>query len=217
MKDFIAALAKAQTEIKNAPLNKTNPHFRSKYADLAAIRDAITPALSKNNIAVVQTVESSGERYSVKTSLMHGDNTIDSICPIMCGPNDPAQKFGSAMTYARRYSLAAIVGIAAEEDDDGQAASDQKQGKAHPAKQAEKPAPDFAPDPFETPDTMRDDVIKLLGTCRNQESGQKAWQSQKAKLLWIKKNAPDHFQALQDYLDELKSTVWADDQNNSAQ
>lgn len=115
-----AALAKAQAGMKNATLNKVNPHFKSKYADLAGIRDTVVPALAANGIAVVQTlgvVEGAG---AVLTRLLHTSGQwIESACPI---PNVPdMQKMGSAITYARRYSLSAICGIAADEDDDGNA------------------------------------------------------------------------------------------------
>lgn len=127
------ALAKAQAQMKNAALNKVNPHFRSKYADLAGIRDTVVPTLTANGIAVVQTLEV-GRHYdpltdrsqagmtSVVTRLIHASGQwIESACPIP--PVQDMQKMGSAITYARRYSLSAICGIAADEDDDANAAS----------------------------------------------------------------------------------------------
>lgn len=121
--EIAAALAKAQAQMKNAVLNKVNPHFKSKYADLAGIRDAVTPALTAHGIAVVQTLDVSvEERYFVRTRLMHASGQwIESLCPII-GMGD-MQKMGSAVTYARRYSLSAICGIAADEDDDANAVS----------------------------------------------------------------------------------------------
>jgi hypothetical protein len=126
--EIAAALAKAQGAMKNAALNKVNPHFKSKYADLAGIRDTVIPALTANAIAVVQTLDlhmdgpegSSGP--AVYTRLIHTSGQwIESMCLI---PNVPdMQKMGSAITYARRYSLSAICGIAADEDDDANAAS----------------------------------------------------------------------------------------------
>jgi len=114
--DLANALAKAQGQMKNATLNKTNPHFKSKYADLAAIRDAVVPILSANGIAVVQGLDG----LTVWTRLMHGTNQwIESSMTI---PNGQMQELGSAITYARRYTLSAICGIAADEDDDGNAA-----------------------------------------------------------------------------------------------
>jgi len=131
--EIAAALAKAQGAMKNAALNKVNPHFRSKYADLAGIRDAVIPALTANGIAVVQTLDGT----SVLTRLMHSSGQwIESACPVPAVPD--MQKMGSAITYARRYSLSAICGIAADEDDDANAASEPT--KAGPVAVAKAPA-----------------------------------------------------------------------------
>lgn len=123
LNELATALAKAQADIKNAAFNKINPHFKSKYADLAAIRDAVTPALAKNNLSIVQMTGEDNGRLIVKTRLLHGSGQwLQSEYPITNDINSP-QKMGSALTYARRYSLAAICGIASEEDDDGNEAS----------------------------------------------------------------------------------------------
>lgn len=120
-----AALAKAQSEMTNAAFNRTNPHFRSKYADLASIRDAVTPSLTKNGIAVVQLTEPSEGFLLVITRLIHSSGQwIESQYPIINDVNKP-QAMGSALTYAKRYSLSAICNIASEEDDDGNAAQEQ--------------------------------------------------------------------------------------------
>lgn len=116
------ALAAAQAEMKNAKLNKVNPHFKSKYADLAEIRDTVTPALSKNGIAVVQGTDAVESGILVVTRLVHKSGQwIESRFPIAY---DKPQTMGSAYTYAKRYSLAAICNIAADEDDDANAAND---------------------------------------------------------------------------------------------
>lgn len=133
--EIAAALAKAQASMKNAALNKVNPHFKSKYADLAGIRDAVTPALTANGISVVQTLQGSANDHpSVLTRLQHSSGQwIESACPIL-GATD-MQKMGSAITYARRYSLSAICGISADEDDDGNAASQTATGPKAVAKE----------------------------------------------------------------------------------
>lgn len=122
--ELATALAKAQFGMKNAMLNKTNPHFKSRYADLAAIRDAVIPELSMNGIAAIQGTHFITDMLMVlSTRLLHSSGQwIESEYPIVLDPNKP-QVMGSALTYARRYSLAAICGIAAEEDDDANAAS----------------------------------------------------------------------------------------------
>lgn len=120
--ELATALAAAQAEMKNATLNKINPHFKSKYADLAMIRDTVTPALSKHGIAVVQGTDTTETGIVVVTRLVHKSGQwIESRFPIAY---DKPQTMGSAYTYAKRYSLAAICNIAADEDDDANAAND---------------------------------------------------------------------------------------------
>ena len=115
-----AALAKAQGEMKNATLNKVNPHFKSKYADLAGIRDTVIPSLSKNGLAVVQGTSIENGQLVVTTRLVHSSGEwMESQFPIAI---DKPQAMGSAYTYAKRYSLSAMCCIAADEDDDANAA-----------------------------------------------------------------------------------------------
>lgn len=116
------ALAAAQAEMKNAKLNKINPHFKSKYADLAEIRDTVTPALSKHGIAVVNGTDATDGGLHVVTRLIHKSGQwIESRFPIAY---DKPQTMGSAITYGKRYNLAAVANIAADEDDDANAAND---------------------------------------------------------------------------------------------
>jgi hypothetical protein len=127
------ALAKAQAEMQNAPLNKVNPHFKSKYADLAAIRDTVTAPLAKHGLALMQTtgIDENGQ-FALFTRLSHSSGEwMLGVYPLPLDPGKP-QQMGSAMTYARRYTLAAMVGIAADEDDDANAA--QTNGQSQPAK-----------------------------------------------------------------------------------
>lgn len=123
LNELAAALAKAQGLMSNATLNKVNPHFRSKYADLAAIRDAVTVPLASNGLAVVQIIGSDEHGAFLTTRMVHASGQwIESIHPL---PNSAKpQEFGSALTYARRYSLAALCGISAEEDDDANGANE---------------------------------------------------------------------------------------------
>lgn len=119
---LIAALVKAQPNFKGAAKSSTNPHFKSKYADLAEIEDACLPALNKAGIAVLQPVRAEDTRVSVTTLLAHESGEwIAEDLTITAVQNTP-QAIGSAITYGRRYGLAAMVGVAPE-DDDGHAAS----------------------------------------------------------------------------------------------
>jgi len=116
------ALAKAQGAMKNATLNKNNPHFKSRYADLAEIRDTVTPALSQNGIATVQGTDIGENHLIVWTRLIHTSGQwIESQFPV---PFDKPQAMGSGITYGRRYTLSAVTSIAADEDDDGNVAND---------------------------------------------------------------------------------------------
>jgi len=122
------ALVKAQSELKNATLNKVNPHFKSRYADLAEIRDTVTPALSKNGLAIIHFTQLTGSGFFLVTRLLHESGEfIDSRYPLPENIDRP-QQMGSAITYARRYMLAAMCGITADEDDDGNAAQASSNG-----------------------------------------------------------------------------------------
>lgn len=115
------ALAKAQGTIENAILNKTNPHFKSKYADLAAIFDAVRKPLATQGLVVTQTTELREGGFVLVTMLAHSSGQwIRSEYPLPAAGKP--QEIGSALTYARRYSLSAITGVAADEDDDANAA-----------------------------------------------------------------------------------------------
>lgn len=129
------ALVKAQAEMKNASLNKTNPHFKSRYADLAEIRDTVMPVLAKHGLAVVQFTQVGSTGFFLVTRLLHESGEfLDSRYPLPEDVTKP-QAMGSAITYARRYMLAAICGITAEEDDDGNSAQNTN-GGGSPARSA---------------------------------------------------------------------------------
>ncbi len=132
--ELASALAKAQGRITGALKDSENPFFKSKYADLAAVWDACREALSQNGLAVIQTTGMDEFGLNLETTLAHSSGQwIKGILPIRPIKNDP-QGIGSAITYARRYALAALVGVA-QVDDDGNAAS--QRGLAHP----EQPGP----------------------------------------------------------------------------
>lgn len=117
------ALAAAQREIGVAHKDATNPHFRSKYADLQAIDEACRPALSKHGIAIAQGTGYADGFVFVTTRLLHADTGewIESTLHIAPGKHD-AQGVGSAITYARRFGLSALAAVPAGIDDDGEAA-----------------------------------------------------------------------------------------------
>lgn len=119
--DLATALSKAQGEIENASKNSTNPHFKSKYADLAEILNTARPVLSKHGLSITQMPSYDAGHVSVETLLMHGSGQWVSSTVSAPVTKQDAQGVGSAITYCRRYALAAVCGLA-QEDDDGNAA-----------------------------------------------------------------------------------------------
>ena len=116
-----AALSKAQASITGALKDSANPFFKSKYADLASCWDACRKPLTDNGLAVIQTIEAGDGRAVLVTTLCHASGEwIKSYCPILTKDDSP-QGQGSGITYARRYALAAMVGLA-QIDDDAEAA-----------------------------------------------------------------------------------------------
>jgi len=126
MSDTIAelaqALAKAQGQIDAASKGAVNPHFKSKYADLNALREAIREPLAVNDLSVVQFPRLSDREVEVETMVMHKSGEFISETLRMPVGQMTAQAVGSALTYCRRYSLSAILNLAAD-DDDGNAAT----------------------------------------------------------------------------------------------
>lgn len=120
--ELFSALAKAQAEVENASKNAANPHFRSRYADLAEVLNTVRPVLSKHGIAVLQSTEFDGATVSVSTALCHSSGGVVTSTASCVPAKTDAQGIGSATTYLRRYSLAAMCGVA-QEDDDGQSAA----------------------------------------------------------------------------------------------
>lgn len=139
--ELATALATAQAEMDFAKKDSANPFFKSSYADLAAVWEVCRNVLPKNGLAVAQTLEE-GDGVRVRTTLMHKSGQwIAGTCALPPVKQDP-QAYGSAITYARRYSLAAIVGVIAD-DDDGEAAM----GRDRQAEQAQKPKSQPKPAP----------------------------------------------------------------------
>ena len=113
-------LAKAQAEMTNAVADKQNAFLGNKYADLASVYDACREQLTSQGIAIVQVFETIDDgSVFLRTSLLKGDERIDSRLPLQWVKD--WHSMGSAITYARRYSLSAIVGVAPEDDDGSQA------------------------------------------------------------------------------------------------
>lgn len=120
--DLFSALSKAQGELENAAKTSSNPHFKSKYADLAEVLNTIRPVFSAHGLSLLQTTGFDGSVVCVTTILGHATGGYITSTASCVPAKTDAQGIGSATTYLRRYSAAAIAGIA-QEDDDGQSAA----------------------------------------------------------------------------------------------
>lgn len=122
IKELAAALHKAQGKIKAALKESTNPHFKSKYADLSSVIEAVKQPLLDAGLVFTQGVHDAEGGVAIETMLLHTSGEwLSSTLRIPASRQD-AQGFGSAITYGRRYGLQAICGVPAE-DDDGNAAT----------------------------------------------------------------------------------------------
>jgi hypothetical protein len=140
MKEIASALVKAQKEFGPALKSSTNPAFRSRYADLSACVEAVIDALNNNDIFMMQPTHECDNGVIVETIFIHssGEQISSGKLHVPATKHD-AQGYGSALTYARRYSLMTACGIAPE-DDDGNNASKPKAPPAKPVAQAAAPA-----------------------------------------------------------------------------
>ncbi|WP_161880618.1 ERF family protein [Deinococcus alpinitundrae] len=119
-----AALSKAQASLKVAVKGSTNPHLKTRYADLSSVWASCRAALAENDLSVVQLPVSDDPGYvALETMLLHSSGEfISARCRVRLPKDDP-QGAGSGLTYLRRYALSAALGIVADEDDDAEAAS----------------------------------------------------------------------------------------------
>jgi len=152
IKALAGALSKTQASVEGAVKGKVNPAFKSKYADLASVWEACREALTENGLSVLQSPgEVADGRMAMTTQLMHSTGEwVRGTLTIPLGKVD-AQAYGSATTYARRYALAAFVGVAPE-DDDGEAAT----------KNAPKPQAANRQDPNSLAQKKRDGVMEKM-------------------------------------------------------
>lgn len=145
-KEIATALCAAQSVMRNALKENTNPAFRSKYADLAAYIEASREALAKNGLALSQGVAADGAQVTVTTLLIHKSGEwLENDLTLQAMKQDP-QGIGSAISYGRRYSLAAILNMASE-DDDGNASSMHDDGNTAQINQRDRKEAAKAPAP----------------------------------------------------------------------
>jgi hypothetical protein len=146
-----AALVKAQGAFKPASKDRENPAFRTSYATLSSIVESVRAPLASNGLGFMQPVDASDGVITVSTILVHSSGESWQSPGTTVRPSKPdAQGVGSAITYARRYDLCAVLGIVADDDDDGNAASVTPAARAKPAARQPESRPQPAasePDP----------------------------------------------------------------------
>lgn len=172
------ALAAAQIELANPVLNKTNPHFKSKYADLATVLNAVRPVLGKHGIAVMQITETLDSAILLHTRLIHTSGEwISSTYPVShIGKH---QEMGASLTYAKRQALSAMVAVAGEDDDDGNEATQQTLKPAAFTKPAKKANANEYDE--EKSAAVHDQMIGELNDCVSKED-LRAWATKNAPL-----------------------------------
>lgn len=179
-----AALAKAfivgQTAMEAVKKAATNPAFKTKYADLSEVVEAVVPALNKAGIGVIQTPGYDGDWVSVSTTFLHeGGSSVTSVLKLRPSKTDP-QGVGSAITYGRRYSLLAMTG-AAPEDDDGQASS----GPIHQRQQGDRS------EPSTSLASRADVVVGCVNAAKDSATLEKVWSKSSAVCADLDLKDPD--------------------------
>jgi hypothetical protein len=181
--ELATALSKAQGEMQAAIKDKVNPYFKSSYADLGSVWDAARPVLSKYGLCVLQTTEMSGDgaRIIMTTTLAHTSGQwMKSFLPLNPSKND-SQGIGAAITYLRRYSLSAIVGVVCDDDDDGETAVGRgKAQEKQPPIQTEQPTQEKD---FPIEKLGKDEIVALTNLMQNLDE-----ESNKGFFDWIKKS-----------------------------
>lgn len=147
--ELAKALANAQAEIKVAIKDTTNPFFKSKYADLSEIVNASRGALTKNGLSITQGPDFLGDKWVLVSRLIHSSGQwIETYFPLLAKDQSP-QAMGSAVTYAKRYAMSALVGVVTDdEDDDGELAQGRNLEQSKPeqrVKQTSAPIPAIQP------------------------------------------------------------------------
>jgi len=200
--ELVKALIEVQSNLKPVPLDGVNPYFKSKYATLHSVWEECRPLLSKAGLAVTQTLESNNGTVSVVTTLYHTSGQwIKGKLGMTPAKNDP-QAIGQIITYFRRYSLGAMLGIVTEEDTDAEIGQ-HKQDKP-------KQPPPREPD---TGDLMTDKQRKMLwaktmgkGVNREEAETFASWLKDKYGVEKLtKKNASDIFDKFDELFEEFST------------
>ena len=204
-----AALVRVQAEIKPVGKDATNPHFKSKFASLDAITAAVKPALQKHGLAVVQgTVPTTDETGSlttlvVETMLIHLSGQWISNGVAIPLDKATAQGAGSAVTYGRRYGLAALLAITNDEDDDGARASERSEAKAADIKSSPAPREGVAPEQTGGPIRSAADKLMPFGKTKGKRLGDLHDEELEQAIAWCRKTDAKKFESLIAALEEV--------------
>ncbi len=183
--EFAKAFCKAQASMESAKKDAANPFFKSVYADLPAVSDAVKEPLNSNGISYLQSTRNDPQGVSVITLLLHTSGEwVETECWLPVSKQD-AQGYGSAITYARRYGLAAAAGVVAEADDDGNAAT----GKTAPPKPAAKAPPLAAKPAANTDKPVPENKMLLARPAQDVREGLKNLEAKFDKVEWTKVKA----------------------------
>ncbi len=159
--DLSTALAAAQRMMEGASKDSANPFFKSSYADLASVWNAIREPLAANGLAIMQMPGADGAKVTITTLLTHSSGQWVSSDLTMTAKEDTPQAIGSAITYARRYALQSIAGVAPE-DDDGERAQGRQTQPQQKSPQNQKPQFGKPADQPALRDTINDAANRLL-------------------------------------------------------
>jgi len=176
--EISGALAKAQSEIQGAVKDADNPFFKSKYADLSSVWEACREQLTKNEIAVIQGLDTEGSNIVVTTTLAHKSGEWMRSSLSWAPEKTNAQGIGSLITYLRRYALSAMVGVAPQDDDDGEAAMGRPQTAKMPTAKAKVPETN---NDLDTATWFEDFKAEIDGAVSNEELNE-MWQRDKALI-----------------------------------
>ena len=162
------ALVKAQGALKNPAMDATNPHFRSKFASLKSVQQAVLPVFNKNGLAIVQRGVTQDGGIGINTVILHESGEVFDAGTISIPvQKSDAQAYMSAVTYARRYGLQTAAGCVGDPDDDGNATKeDTPKKKPAPKKDTTKHPGDFHTSMDKAKEMLGEDLYReVLGTC----------------------------------------------------
>ena len=213
--NLIDALVKAYSEITSAEFDKVNPHFKSKYASLESVIKAVKPSLVKNGILYRQVSKYTENGICIET-IFHGHGaelpTGEIFLPV---DKRTAQGFGSALTYARRYSLSLACGIGSEEDDDGNQAEKEVGKKSVPKKTPVKKAEPVKEEAPVEKEQVKDEAwakafvegfVKFLVVCKTEEEIKGLYKAN-GDINILKEKFPEEKTRLDAFVIQHKETI----------